>query len=71
MQQPQMKSYTDRRLISSVDLVKGWTEKELSSKFKDLIIETKQKFRGLRNRLQEWPQTSMKNFQKWLGDLND
>ena len=33
-----MKSYTDRRTISSVDLVEGWTEKELSYKYKDLII---------------------------------
>ena len=33
-----MKSYTERRTISSVDLVKGWTEKELSYKYKDLII---------------------------------
>ena len=50
-----MKSYTERRLISEIDLIKDWTEKELTTKFKGLLIETKGKFKGLRNKLQEWP----------------
>jgi len=40
-------------------LIKDWSEKELSSKFKDKIVETRDKFRGLKNKLNEWEQNSM------------
>jgi hypothetical protein len=64
-----MKSLTEGRLISQINLVNNWTEKELSKKFKDQINEARGKFKGLKVKLQEWPETSTSNFFRWLGEL--
>lgn len=61
MNDPAIKQYTEGRKVSSINLIENWTEKELNYKFKGIVLDTKQKFRGIRTRLAEWPEQAMKN----------
>ena len=57
-----MKSLTERRLISSIDLINGWSETELNLKYRVKILETKLKFKEVKQKSLAWPEIAMKNF---------
>lgn len=62
MQEPDMKHFTKARQICNINLIKDWNEKELNFKFKSMIVDTKVRFKGVRSKLSDWPETCMKNF---------
>ena len=57
-----MKSLNERRLISSIDLINGWSETELNLKYRVKILETKLKFKEVKQKSLAWPEIAMKNF---------
>ena len=57
-----MKSLNEKRLISSIDLINGWSETELNLKYRVKIMETKLKFKEVKQKLLAWPEIAMKNF---------